>query len=337
MLAASVLAGAACERPSGEVVEQTREIEGTPVTIKVYARPSDRLFRAIGEAFDRMGEVGLLLWEWQAGTDVQKINDGAGRAVAVSRETIRILDVARELSERSDGAFDVTWAVLRDAWGRFDSPGIDPKAERFQSKVKRLLERIGYDRVDLDAEAGTVRIEEGMRIGLGGLAKGMAVDEAAGVLRRMGYSDFVIDAGGDVLVNGRRGNRDWVVGIRHPRADGSASFAVFPLRDRAVSTTGDYERFIEVDGVRYSHLLDARTGYPAKACVSVTVIHPSSMMADALATAACLLGPTQGMALVRSYPDAEAVFVDPNLSVRMTPALEPVITTRWLRDERREP
>jgi len=283
-----------------------------------------------------VGELQQRLNEWVPDSDVSKLNEtaGSGTPVTVSAEMLRILLVAREVSERSAGAFDLTWAVLRQAWGSFESADIDPLSKPFRAKIERLREKVGWEKLELDPAAGTARLaDRGMQIGLGGIAKGFAVDEAAAVLIRRGFSNFVIDAGGDVLVHGTRAGRSWTVGIRHPRGAADETFAILPVRDRAVATTGDYERFLTAGGVRWPHIIDPHTGFPATGCVSATVIHPSAMVADALATAVFVLGPTAGLELIRGYAGAEAVVVDPNLGVHVTPGLENVVTTRWLKEQ----
>jgi len=338
-LAAAGLAAAGCERSREEVIEQARELRGLHFVIRVYAEPSDALWKAIGDAFDRVEELQRLLSEWIPDSDVSRLNEAAGSTepLAVSPEVVRVLETARQVSERSGGAFDVSWAVLRQAWGDFEQADLDPLSKPFRAKVDRLRTKIGWDKIEVDPAAGTARLaERGMQIGLGGIAKGFAIDEAAAVLRRLGFHDFVIDAGGDVLVSGRRGGRDWIVGIRHPRGEAGETFAQFPLRDRAAATTGDYAHFLEAGGQRWSHVIDPTTGFPATRCVSATVLHPSAMVADALATAAFVLGPTAGLELVRGYPGAEAVIVDPNLGVHVTPGLEPWIGVRWLKESKRE-
>jgi thiamine biosynthesis lipoprotein len=339
LLVSGVLLSAACSRSRAEVIEQTRDLRGIPFTIRVYAEPSDELWSAIGEAFDRVTELQQKLNEWVPDSDVSRLNEAAGAEtpVPISAEMLRVLTVAREISERSGGAFDVTWAVLRQAWGSFDASDIDPNSKPFRAKVERLREKVGWEKLELDPVAGTARLaERGMQLGLGSIAKGFAIDEAGAVLVRRGFSNFVIDGGGDVLVHGRRGSRDWTVGLRHPRGTPDETFAIVPARDRAVATTGDYERFLVVGGVRYAHIIDPHTGFPATACVSVTVIHPSAMVADALSTAAFVLGPAAGLELIRGYAGAEAVIIDPNLGVHLTPGLESVIKVRWLKENKAE-
>jgi thiamine biosynthesis lipoprotein len=160
--------------------------------------------------------------------------------------------------------------------------------------------------------------EPGRAIGLGGIAKGYAVDRAAAVLRSAGFLNFYIDGGGDVLVSGRRGPRPWHVGVRNPRGGRNAILAVLSLEEGAVVTSGDYERYREIDGVRYHHIIDPRTGWPARESIAVTVYAPSAEAADALATAAFVLGPEAGSALIEDTPDTEALFVGAGGQVHVT-------------------
>ncbi|MBI5488426.1 MAG: FAD:protein FMN transferase [Deltaproteobacteria bacterium] len=335
----AVVAGLAggCRRSRAEVIEQTRDLRGIPFSIRVWAEPSDELWSAIGEAFDRVTALQQSLNEWIPDSDVSRINEAAGSdtPVPISAEMMRVLLAAREVSQRSGGAFDVTWAVLRQAWGSFESADIDPLSKPFRAKVERLRAKVGWEKLELDEAAGTARLaERGMQLGLGGIAKGFAIDEAASVLLRRGFLDFAIDAGGDVMVHGRRHGRDWTVGLRHPRGEPDETFAILAVRDRAVATTGDYEHFMIASGVRWPHVINPHTGFPATGCVSVTVIHPSAMFADALATAAFVLGPAAGIELIRNSPGADAVIVDPNLGVHVTPGLESAVAVRWLKERK---
>ncbi len=329
----AVLIAPSCRRSPAELIEQRREVLGTTFVIRVFAEPSDEVYSAVGKTFDRIDAVARLVGEADPEGDVARLNRAAGQdPVAVAPETLRALLVATEVAAAGGGALDPTWGVLRDAW-RFDGvEQFDPEQEAFRAKVARLREKVDYRNVEIDAKAGTVRLtQRGMQIGLEPIAKGLALDEAVAVLEAHGVRDFVVEGGGDLVVRGRRGDRDWTVGIRHPRREAPEVFAMFPMRDRAIATTGDYERFRIIGARRYSHVIDPRTGYPAHACVSATVIHPWAIVAAALATAVFVLGPADGMALVRKYEGAEAVVVDRNLGVHLTPGLVGAVRVRWLK------
>ena len=162
----------------------------------------------------------------------------------------------------------------------------------------------------------------GMKIGLGGIAKGYAVDRCAAVLRGAGLHDFMVQAGGDLYVSGRKGTVNWVVGIRDPRGGPRDIIARMPIQDHAFSTAGDYERGFILNGRRYHHILDPSTGYPATASREVTIFAPTAFLADALDDSVFILGPQKGMALVDSLPDCATVIVDAHNQVWMSKSLE---------------
>jgi thiamine biosynthesis lipoprotein len=218
-----------------------------------------------------------------------------------------ILREAVEIAAASDGAFDPTILPLTQLWS-FDTGGRLPTDE----EIRQALRRVDYTRLEIDP-SGTVRLPEGFGLDLGGIAKGAVVDLLAGVLDERIGSDYLIDAGGDILLSGlKEGRRPWVIAIRHPRRpDGFAGKLSLGLRNGkiAVVTSGDYERYFEQDGRRYHHILDPHTGYPAAGPASVTVIAPSCALADALATAAFVLGPERGLDLLERTEGVEGLIL----------------------------
>ena len=172
----------------------------------------------------------------------------------------------------------------------------------------------------IELTGGSVRLKKaGMKLGFGAIGKGFAADRAAAFLQSKGLSNFIIDAGGDLLVKGRRGDRSWNVAVRHPR--GGEFLARLELGDFAIATSGDYERYFVVDGRRYSHILDLRSGWPAEHLTSVTVIARSAADADALATALFVMGVASGMDLVESLPDVEAIIADDDGKITLSSGL----------------
>ena len=161
-----------------------------------------------------------------------------------------------------------------------------------------------------------------MRLGLGGIAKGYAVDRCAAVLRGEGLVDFMVQAGGDLYVAGSKGPTNWMVGVRDPRGGPRDIIARMQIKDHAFSTAGDYERAFVLDGKRYHHIIDPATGYPATASREVTIFAPTAFLADALDDAVFILGPKKGMALVDSFPDCSTVIVDAKNQVWTSKALE---------------
>ncbi len=258
--------------------------------------------------------------EW-APSDVVRINKAAGKsAVKVDAETLAVIETSLEMSRRSEGAFDITFAAMKGLW-KFDED-LDPKVPP-RDELERRRKLINWRDVVVDRAARTVKLRRaGMRIGLGGIAKGYAVDRGAAVLRADGFSDFMVQAGGDLFVAGQKGPASWMVGVRDPRGGPRDIIARMPIRDHAFSTAGDYERSFVLDGRRYHHIIDPKTGYPATASREVTIYAPTAFLADALDDAVFILGPKKGLALVESFPDCGALIVDAANQVWISKGLE---------------
>ncbi len=179
-----------------------------------------------------------------------------------------------------------------------------------KAKVRARLKKVNYRGVILNDAKKTVFLKEpGMSMGLGGIAKGYAVDSAISLVDAMGIKNIIIKAGGDMRVQGTVGGKLWSIGIRHPRSKDKL-LASLPLKDISISTSGDYEHFFIKDRVLYHHIIDPRTGFPARGCRSVTIIGPDTMTTDALSTAVFVLGPKKGMDLVESLRGIETIIVD---------------------------
>jgi thiamine biosynthesis lipoprotein len=186
------------------------------------------------------------------------------------------------------------------------------------------LGAVDYRHVVLDPAAKTVRFTmPGVRINVGGIAKGYTVQHASEILRKAGVEHAFLNAGGDTRVIGDRRGKPWVVGIRHPRLPENEYYTKVPIVDEAISTAGDYERFFEEDGHRYHHIINPRTGKPTDGILTVTVIGPDGTMTDGLDTAIFVLGVEQGLELIKSYPDYETIIVDSSGKVFYSPGLEP--------------
>lgn len=283
----------------------------------VVARESDAL-QTFEKVFDEFDRLDRLLSVWHADSDVSRINANAGRApVQVSRETIEVLRAAKQFGEWTGGKFDVTFGALAGLW-KFDHDQ-DNQIPR-PADVRARLPDIDVQAVELDVHDETVSLpRRGMRLHLGGIGKGYAVDRAAAILRAGGVSDFLIQAGGDLYASGDRGDRPWRAAIRDPRAD--RNFAAMNLRDETFSTSGDYERYFIRDGRRYHHILDPDDGEPARGCRSVTIVAKEATLADALSTGVFVLGPQAGMALIEKLPDVEGVIVTDRNTVMVSSGL----------------
>ena len=281
---------------------------------------------AAGRAFAEVARVEAKTSEWRPDSEVSAINRAAGvQPVVVSAETIDLLQGAQRLAAESQGAFDVTWAALRGLWS------FDPKAPKVPTSaaLASAVVKIDYRRLQLDAARRTAFLEApGMAVGLGAVAKGYGVDRALAVLKAAGIRHALVDGGGDLAVMGRpTSDRLWSVGVQNARGDGLLTTLFVDAG--AVVTSGDYERAVEVDGERYHHLLDLRTGRPARRSVAVTVRAPEATLADALATAAFVLGPEAAFALVARYPGVDLALLTPDGRVLTSPRFKALFPPRW--------
>ncbi len=335
-LAAALALGAGCgeeaqgsvpERPRDEapaparpraLFQQSRPLMGTIYQISVDA-PEAVAAPAVAAAYDEIARLEDVLSEWREDSTISRVNAAAGGApVEVDADTMRVVRAGLEVSEWSEGAFDITWAALR---GLYDfRRGVPPEP----AAIRRRLPLIDHRAVTVDPAARTVALARaGMAIGTGGIGKGYALDRAAEILEARGITSYMLNAGGQVQVRGMRGTGDearpWRVGIQHPRGD--APFALVESTGGSISTSGDYERFfLDAAGRRYHHIIDTDTGLPSDRSMSVTIITENGAYADALSTAVFVMGWERGLAMLERLPfRAEAVVVDPTCTVHATP------------------
>jgi thiamine biosynthesis lipoprotein len=289
-----------------EPIKESRIALGTVIEITVAHEDRKIARAAMEKAFDEFERVERQLSGYLADSGITSLNESGGRQVALGDEIFGLLLRSKEISVLSRGAFDVTVGPLMALW-RFDEGGRVPSDEELRSAVAA----VGFGKLEFDGGRRSVRLtREGMKVDLGGIGKGYAVDRAAEVLRAAGITDAIIDAGGDLRLLGRRPGKDfWRIGIRHPR-DPARLLVDLDLAETAIVTSGDYERFFMQDDVRYHHILDPATGRPVESCQSVTVIAPTALEADAYATAAFVMGPAKGIAFLRALPGVDGIIVD---------------------------
>jgi thiamine biosynthesis lipoprotein len=298
---------------------------GTEITLSAWTADEATAARAFDAGYDEIKRIEILMTDWERRgepeSDVVKINKAAGKqAVTVSAETLEVIEKSLEMSRRSGGAFDITFAAMKGLW-KFDED-LEKKVPA-ADEIARRRKLINWRDVLVDAKARTVKLRRpGMRLGLGGIAKGYAVDRCAAVLRSEGLRDFMVQAGGDLYVAGSKGPVNWMVGVRDPRGGARDIIARMPIKDHAFSTAGDYERSFILDGKRYHHIIDPATGYPATASREVTIFAPTAFLADALDDAVFILGPAKGLALVDSFPDCSTLIVDAKNKVWTSRSLE---------------
>ncbi|MBL33394.1 MAG: thiamine biosynthesis protein ApbE [Oceanospirillaceae bacterium] len=272
----------------------------------------EKAHNAINSAIGEIQRIEALLSEWQPDSEISQINlYAAEKPVIVSRETYRLLHESLNIAKATQGKFDITFKSAGKLWD-FRKKVIPSAAE-----LQQAVSAIDYHKVVLNDEDYSVRFTQpGTRIGLGGIAKGYAVDRAVQIIGHYGFREYSVTAGGDLYAAGDIQQKRWRVGIRHPR-EKDQLIALLPVANAAVATSGDYERYFEKGGKRYHHIIDPATGQPAQDCMSVTILSPRAYLADALATGVFVLGAQQGMALINSLPDTEAMIIDAagNISV----------------------
>jgi thiamine biosynthesis lipoprotein len=297
--------------------KRSRPIMGTIFQITVAGETDDQAEPAVRAALDEIARLEDVLSEWREDSEISNINGAAGRdAVRVGDDTWAVVSGGVDVSRWSDGAFDLSWAALR---GLYDfRPGHVQIPDR--REVRRRLPLIDWERITLDVQARTVKLERtGMAIGTGGIAKGYALDRAAQILARAEMDSYMLFGGGQVQVQGMRGDRPWRVGIQHPRREDY--FAFLEATSGSISTSGDYEHFfVDPTGKRWHHILDTNTGLPVEGTLSVTVVAPSGLYGDALSTACFVLGAQRCIEMMGRVPGgAEAVIVDSEFRVHTTP------------------
>lgn len=300
-------------------VNVSKNLIGTLIEAKVISTDINLSKKALYYAFKEIERIDSLL-AWQIPTsEISKINSAAGKSpVKVTYETFALLERSLSYSVSSNGIFDVTIGPLTQLWG-FNS---DEEPERIpeQRLIDSCLGLIGYNDLILNHNDTTVYLKRtGMSIDLGGIGKGYAIDRASYILKSYGQSNFLFNAGGDILVSGNKTeNESWVIGIKDPRIEDRLIGSI-KLKDKSVATSGDYERYFEIDGKRYHHILDPFTGFPASASVSVSIIAQSAERADALATT---LFVTQGKSGWTGHDDEEFMIVTSDFNKIFSPGFK---------------
>ena len=278
---------------------------GTAIRVELWADDPAQGEAALRAVMAEMHRIDRAMSPHKADSELSIINrDAATRAVAISGEMVRLIRRAKEFSQLSGGAFDITYASVGHLY--------DYRAQVRPSDaaIARARGAIGHQHLLLDEQAGTIRFaRDGVRIDLGGFAKGHAVDKSVALLKDQGFEHGFVSAGGDSRVLGDRRGRPWTIAIRDPRRAGEV-VAVLPLEDVSISTSGDYERFFEQNGKRFHHLIDPRTGESPEGVRSVTILAPDGLTSEALSKTVFMLGTQRGLELIATQADVDAVIVD---------------------------
>lgn len=293
--------------PKMERYRQTRSLMGTTVSVDVCEDAADagKIEPAYQKLWERLEDISWRMNVFDEKSEVSKINAAGTKPVAIAQDTYDVLRESLRHSQLTKGAFDITVWPLIELWKRGEKENILPP----RPKILEVLQFTGSDKIRLGEGRQVQLVDPRVKVDLGGIAAGYAVDEAAGILRRHGIHNFFIDLGGDIYVGGYNcEGRLWRIGISDPR-DRSRLMDVVALSDAAVTTSGNYEKYFEIQGERWSHIMNPVTGYPQKEVVSATVIAPTTLEADALATALCVMGGRAGIELIDRLPGDYAALV----------------------------
>lgn len=278
---------------------------GTAIHAEVWSEEPAAGEAAMAAVMQEMHRIDHAMSPHKAASELSRINrDAARHAVPISSEMFHLIERAIRFSKLSDGAFDITYASVGHLYDY--RQGTLPSA----AQLEQARAAVGYRHLVLNRAARTVRFtRDGVRIDLGGFAKGHAVDNCIALLRQRGIEHAIVSAGGDSHVLGDRRGRPWTIAIRDPR-HADKIVAVLPLEDTSISTSGDYERYFERDGVRHHHLIDPKTGSSPRALHSVTILAADGLTTEGLSKSVFVLGLEKGMRLVESLPGVDAVVVD---------------------------
>lgn len=298
-----VVSGACAATPQWHT--DTQPIMGTRVHVEVSSDNAQRADEIIAEVIEEMHRVDRTFSPYKEESELSRVNREAGAGwVEISDEMADLLLTSARISELTGGAFDITYASVGRYYDYRKSQAPDDDV------VASAIHAIDYRHVEIDGNRVRFRHPE-VYIDLGGIAKGHAVDRGIAILEQHGIEHGSVSAGGDSRIIGDRHGQPWTVGVQHPR-DPERMAVLLPLIDTAVSTSGDYERYFEKDGIRYHHILDPQTGRSADGSWSVTILGDEATFTDALSTSVFVLGPVSGMALVNRLPGVDAIIIDPD-------------------------
>ena len=281
---------------------------GSRFEITVVANDSIQGHELIDSAVAEITRIEKLISSWDENSQTSEINRNAGiRPVKVDVELFELIERAISISKLTDGAFDISYASMDRIWKFDGSMKVMPSSEEIASSVSK----VGFQNIILDKTNSTVFLKlEGMKIGFGAIGKGYAADKAKDLLITKGASSGIINASGDMNIWGKQPNgKEWKVAITNPM-DKNKVFALLPITNGAVVTSGNYEKYVTLNGKKYSHIIDPRTGYPSTGIISVTVFAPKAELADALATSVFVMGKEVGLDRINQLPKIECIIID---------------------------
>jgi thiamine biosynthesis lipoprotein len=290
-----------------------RMVMGTFARVVVIAKDTDAAGKCIESAFMQINKVDDLMSDYKDDSEISRLNrDGFKKAVRLSQSTYEVLQKSIEFSKLTEGAFDVTVGPLVELFRKAKDKHILPS----QDEIVDARSKVGFEKLKIDGQNSTVQFTvEGMQLDLGGIAKGYAVDKAVETMQTHGAIGGMVDLGGDIRCFGAplKGREHWVIGLQNPDvgmdAVGREVLLKLKMTDGAIATSGDYQQFVLIDGKRYSHIINRKTGKSTEGLSSVTIITDTATNADALATAVSVMGAEKGLELIEKRPGTEAILI----------------------------
>jgi thiamine biosynthesis lipoprotein len=294
---------------------QQQDIMGTRISIELWHKNESLAKECSDKIFAEMHRLDAMMSPFQSDSEISFINNNAStETIEVSDEIAEIIDRSLYFSNISGGAFDITFASIGY---KYD---YRKKLKPSDQLIESSLPSIDYRHINLNNNA--LHFDDtGVRIDLGGIAKGYAVDRAIQIAKQCGINEALISAGGDSKMLGKKQGKPWIIGIQHPRKNNEMAL-VLPLSDTAISTSGDYQRFFIRDGQRIHHIINPSTGKSANATWSATVMGPDAITTDALSTTIFVLGAIKGIALIETLEDIDAVIIDNEGKVHYSSGLQ---------------
>jgi len=291
-----------------QTFHKTMKLMGSRFDITVVAQDSIKANEYIGIAVGEITRIEKIISSWDSNSETTAINKNARiKAVKVSSELFNLIKRAIAISNLTDGAFDISYASMDKIW-KFDGT-----MKQFPSKkaIKKSVNKVGYKNIQLNEKEQTVYLtKKGMKIGFGAIGKGYAADKAKKILKAKGVKAGIINASGDMNTWGKQPNgKDWIIAITNPM-NKNKTYAILPISNKAVVTSGNYEKYVLFNNKRYTHIIDPRTGYPSYGIISATVFAPKAELADALATSIFVMGYEVGINRINQLPNIECIIID---------------------------
>jgi FAD:protein FMN transferase len=312
---------------SGTIIIGTSDKMSTVFTISVGLENQNKekikqIINKVKHCFNIIQVVEDKMSSFSKKGDLYNLNKSDKNWVKVSKNSYDVIAESLNLSKITNGAFDISWVALRKLY-KFHKKGWIPPTNEI---ISEQLKKVGWKKIKMDTQNHRIKFDVShMKVDLGAIAKGFSIDLAGKYLKENKINNFIINGGGDLLISGKKPSGKWIVAIRHPRGGNLDSIKLGSIKDGALVTSGDYERYVKIKGVRFSHILDPVTGKPSKGVISVSILGPVVMKADGLATSIFVLGVSKGLKVIEKLKDYEALIIDHNLKIHKSSGFD----TKW--------